>query len=435
MFCQNCGAELRLEAGFCAVCGASAPRPALRHESDESANKAQRLNDQSQRPKTSSRAYDPSAGSSLFGDASPRAAPQPDPRQIRSFQAIRQASGQRGSMRALAPAASLAVPPSPPSPDLPQPEAREQSAGVRASQAMPAQPPEVGHAPAAAPIAAPAVSPAAFTPPTQTNHHAPTRNTLPAMPALQNNLQVSANGYHPTSPLAPGGPIANGHTPGAPANGHAPQQASTAALFMGYAPQAGAASAPTRGFRVPRDLPNRLALLGLLGMFLSFLLPWVIISGSRTAPLSIGWPVVVPLAVIFAVACTILLPERTVYTRFFLALPFAFGCAALGSALVVFLVSSAIAANSVGITFLGVDIGFILFTLAALLLAVAGYFKFLRELPLLYTGQITLAPLPGTLGRPANPAPRPSGQQPMPNGFYPVNPAAARANDQRGPSA
>ena len=387
MFCQNCGAELRLEQGFCPVCGASAPRPMVRQEPDTRGNKATRLTGQPQRQNTSSRAHDPTAGSSLLGDAAQQAAPQHDPRQIRSFQAIRQASGQRGGMHSVAPVASLAIPAAPAEQQPPQ------------AQVVPAQTSETTPTPDALP---------AFTPSAQSASYAPPIHTAPGMPTIQENVQVAFNGYHPVSVAAP---IANGHAPSAPANGDAPHYANTGPLG-GLPAQVGVASASTKGMRIPRDRPNRLALVALAGMFISFLLPWVITSGSRVAPLSIGWPVMFPLAAIVGIAFTILLPERTLYARFILALPFAFGCFALGSALVIFLVSSAIAANTVGPAFLGVDLGFILFTLAALTLAIAGYFKFLRELPLLYAGQITLAPLSGMSGRPsAKSAPR----SPAPN--------------------
>lgn len=413
MFCQNCGAELRLEAGFCAVCGASAPRPQLRRESDDRENKATRLNTQPQQPGAGSRAYNPAAGSSLLGSATPRPPTQPDPRQIRSFQAIRQASGQRGSMRSLPPVASLTVPAAPPEP-----------APSQASAATPEPTPEAWPAPVITPAPTPSLSaPVAAPPvPAQANgHHIPPGTPGLAMPVAP--AQPISNGYHPT------GPIAISQAPLAQANGYA-QQPANSSVFIGYGPQA-ALSVSARGTRLPADIPNRLALGAIVGMLLSFFLPWVIISGSRATPLSIGWPVIVPLAAVVAVGLTILLPERTLYTRFILALPFAFGCFALGSALVVFLISSAIAANSVGTAFLGVDIGFILFALAALVLAAAGYFKFLRELPLLHAGHITLAPLPGMLGRgAANPA---APQHPSPNGVNPSSHTAAI--DQSEPSA
>ncbi len=376
MFCQNCGAELRAEAAFCAVCGASVPKPVLRQEGDERSSKSQRLSAPPQAASASSRAYNPASGPALAGPSA-HPAPQPDPRQIRSFQAIRQASGQRGGMRALAPAASLSVPSSPPEPP--------QSAAAPTPQAPPS-----------APLDAPAA-------PAHANGHAPA-------------VQTALNGYHPVSaPTAADAPApsANGHTPGAPAV------------------QYRAASAPARGgLRLPNDIPNRLALSALAGMFLSFLLPWVIFGGTRATPLSIGWPVLLPLAAIIAVGLTILFPERTLYTRFILALPFAFGCFALGSAFVIFLVSSAIAANSVGPAFLGVDIGFIFFVLAALMLASAGYFKFLRELPLLAAGQLRLAPLPAALaGHSASPAP------PAPDNANLASAGEAEPTDQRSPPA
>lgn len=391
MFCQNCGAELRLEEGFCPVCGASAPRPVLRQAAEER-SKAQPLNTPPQQQSASSRAYTPTAGSSLLGDTPTHHTAQPA-RQMPSFQAIRQASGQRGSARSLAPVASLAVPASPPEPPAPQPEIVQADAPIIASVPIP---------------------------PAYANGHAP---ALQALPLAQDTIQPHVNGYHPADTVVA-------------ANGHAPQYAHTLPLASSALP-ASAAISPTRSIRLPVDIPNRLALSALAAMFLSFLLPWVIISGARATPLSIGWPVLVPLAAILAVGLTILLPERTLYTRFVLALPFAFGCFALGSALVVFLVSSAIAANSVGAAFLGVDFGFIIFTLAAAVLASAGYFKLLRELPLLHAGRITLAPLPGGLGRvAANPAPRPPvAQQPTPNAINPSSAAGTIAADRSGPSA
>ncbi|HLW02556.1 MAG TPA: zinc-ribbon domain-containing protein [Ktedonobacterales bacterium] len=375
MFCQNCGAELRLEAGFCAVCGASIPRPVLRQELADRGNKPQRLTEQPQRQNAQNVSQQPSPGSSLLGDAPMSyTSSQADPRPVHSFQAIRQASGQRGSMRALPPVASLAVP--------------AESATLPEQMVPPPAQPEALPTPVA-PVAIPEQ-------PYQSNGHAPSMPTLAGMPTVQGNGQLSLNGFHPVGVAAPG---VNGHAQSGAANGSAPQDGSTAALFNGYAPMVRAANVPTSGIHLPNDIPNRLALSGLVGMFLSFFLPWVIINGSRATPLSVGWPVFLPLALIACVALTILTPERTLYARFVLALPFAFGCFALGSAFVVFLVSSAIAANTVGAAFLGVDIGFVFFAIASCVLASAGYFKLLRELPLLYTGQMTLAPLPGMLGR------------------------------------
>jgi hypothetical protein len=252
--------------------------------------------------------------------------------------------------------------------------------------------------------------------PYQSNGHSP------STPIAQGINQLAVNGYHPISVAAPG---MHGHALNGSVNGYAPQDINAAALFSVYTPQARAASVPASGIHLPKDIPNRLALSGLVGMLLSFFLPWVIISGSRATPFSVGWPIFVPLALILAVALTILAPEHALYTRFTLALPFASGCFALGSALVVFLVSSAIAANSVGVAFLGVDIGFVLFIIAACLLASAGYFKLLRELPLLYAGQIVLAPLPGLLGRASVNATQ----------HAPRSTASEGISDQRGPSA
>ncbi len=376
MFCQNCGAELRLEEGFCAVCGASVPRPALHQESAERGGMSPRLSSPRQSAPTASQ--QPFTGSSLLNGPASVPAAQADAQHVHSYQAIRQASGQRGNRRSLPPVASLAVPAAPATlPEQVMPPLEQ------APEASPAPDATLASlAPAAAPVAAPAL-------PAQSNGSAP---------ASQDSSQLALNGYHPVSLAAPSGPAANGHAPGVPVNSHAPQGAS-AAPFGGSSTPLRASSVAASSLHLPDDIPNRLALSGLAGMLLSFFLPWVIISGSRVTPLSVGWPVFVPLALLLGIALTILMPERALYTRFALALPFAAGCFGLGSAGVVFLVSSAIAANSVGVAFLGVDIGFILFTLAACLLACAGYFKLLRELPLLYAGQIVLAPLPGVLGR------------------------------------
>jgi hypothetical protein len=276
---------------------------------------------------------------------------------------------------------------------------------------------------------------AAPVPPAHPNRHAPALNPASVAPTAQNNIPGSLNGYHLVEPTAPARPGTNGHAPTAIGNGNLLQQAS--APISGAAPLSGSGGISIKGIRVPADIPNRLALSALACMFLSFLLPWVIIGGTRATPLSIGWPVIVPLAAILAVGATIVLPERTLYTRFILALPFAFGCFALGSALVVFLVSSAIAANTVGPAFLGVDIGFLFFTLASFLLASAGYFKLLRELPLLLAGHIRLAPLPAMLERlTSNPTPRPqTSQDSALTSPDPAHAEDAETIDHRGPSA
>ncbi len=405
MFCQNCGAELRLEAGFCAICGASAPRPQLHREPQQDReNKATRLSAQPQDQRAASTTPNVSAGSSLPGSspATSRPAPQPDPRQIRSFQAIRQASGQRANMHSLPPVASLAVPASPPAYKPPQ-----------APETLPPQPPAAWPAPTAAPAPVPSASVPypAYPAPAHSSGSAPASGPMPGASAPQNDPQPSSNGYHPAA-------ITNSLSPLAQANGHAPQSTATSTTFVGYSPRPAVAS---RGIHLPNDIPNRLALAAIAGMLLSFLLPWVIISGSRATPLSVGWPIIVPAVIIAAVGLTILAPERTLYARFFLALPFALGCFALGSAVIIFLVSTAIAANSVGTAFLGIDLGLLLFSVAALLLIISGYFKLLRELPLFQAGLITLAPLPGMLGRgAASPAPRVSGvQQPLPTDARP----------------
>jgi hypothetical protein len=413
MFCQNCGAELRSEAEFCAVCGASAPRPTLRPDPEDRSNKAQRLQAQLQSRSAPTSGQHPHTGSSLLGPAASQSAPQREPRQIRSFQAIRQASGQRGSMRSLAPAASLAVPSSLPEQPLAQPEAAPD-------------------APPVAPVVA-LSAPVVAVPPAPTNGHTPASPIVSAASTGQDNVQLYLNGYHPASAVAPG---ANGHTPAAPAAAYAPPLVTASAPANGYAPRYNTAQAAATGISLPANIPDRLILSALGCMFLSFLLPWVIISGARATPLGIGWPIIVPLAVILGTGLTILLPQRTRYTPFILALPFALGCFALGAALLVFLVSSAIAANSVGVAFLGVDIGFIFFALAAFVLACAGYFKLLRELPLLLAGHIRLAPLPGMLGRLASaPAQPPTPQHPMPNNAHHASAGPTESIDQTDPSA
>ncbi|HEY7348484.1 MAG TPA: zinc ribbon domain-containing protein [Ktedonobacterales bacterium] len=367
MFCQNCGAELRLEEGFCAVCGAGIPKPALHQEPETRRNKGQRLKAETEEKKTYNSAQYSHQGSSLLDPTPTSHAAQPDPRQIRSFQAIRQASSQRGSMRSLPPVASLAVPASAPRRDAAQEEVTPPlpTAFARGQD-------DLVEAEASAPLAAPSA-------PAATNGHAPT---------AQGDIRAILNGYHAVNAAAPGGPGANGHAdPGSASDsvGDSAEQPDTA-------------SVSASGLLLPGDVPGRVALSALLCMLLSFALPWVIIGGERATPLSLGWPVLVPLAVLIAVGLTLALPERTRYTRFVPALPFALGCFSLGSALIIFLISSAIAANSVGIAFLGVDIGYVLFALASLVLASAGYVKLLRELPLLLAGRLRLVPLPGMLG-------------------------------------
>jgi hypothetical protein len=67
-----------------------------------------------------------------------------------------------------------------------------------------------------------------------------------------------------------------------------------------------------------------------------------------------------------------------------------------------------------------------IFTLDAVIIASAGYFKLLRELPLLYAGRITLAPLPGSLGRVAT--------NPAPNRANPASTAGTEIINQSGPT-
>src|SRR5262249_13845316 len=160
--------------------------------------------------------YDPTAGSgSSLIQAATTPASQPDPRQIRSFQAIRQASGQRGGMRGLPPIASLAVPSAPSEPTPPQP-----------AEVLPAQPPQawpaldVNTAPLPAVVA-----------PIQSNGHAPVSNGTPIASVPLYAPQPHANGYHPTGPIATQAPVAA-------SNGYAPQVAN-ASVFTGYRPQAG----------------------------------------------------------------------------------------------------------------------------------------------------------------------------------------------------
>ncbi len=415
MFCQRCGGELRFEDAFCAVCGTPAPKPTLHQELEQRGRQGRRRDSEPLGNAVSSNGHTFGAGSNPPGSAA-----HIDPRQIRTFQAIRHASGQRGSMRALPPVASLAVPSSPAAPE---------------PAALPAQ---------AAPVVGagqPVVAPAPLA-----NGHQAMPLMAPVAPTLQNSVQPALNGYHPVGWATPAATASNGSAPAAPALPAAPgwgyvngsMPAAPATPGWGYAPQAAAPVAPgeqaaARGLRLPGDLPNRFSLAALVCMFFSFFLPWVIISGLRASALTIGWPIAISMAVIGATALTVLLPERTLYARFFLALPLAVGCFSLGSALIVFLLSSAIAANTVGATFLGVDIGFVIFTLAALVLTCAGYFKLIRELPLLVAGRLRLAPLPGMLGGlAANPAPPTQPQYPLPHtapsAAQPIPPQAPASN-------
>ncbi|GEM_PF-2543946 len=405
MFCQKCGAELRLDAGFCAVCGATIPKPILHQDEDV----------QPRRGRDTHRQRIPGASSSA-AQAAPRhapAAPLHTPTPLIStpptYQAIRHAA-QRGGARHLAPIASLQVPTPQAAPRATPPveepatrEALTQMGAQHAPFAAPSQPPEQ-----AQPVEAANIPAQGAGTPSQTII-APAASPVMRQPMGAPGQPVLVPGQALAAPLAPGSihPQSNGyHLVGWVMPAAAPSGNGTAAPVGSVPWQTTAASGSVR---LPADTPNRLALGALICMFASFFLPWVIIGNSRPTPLTIGWPVVIPLAVIAATGLTILLPERTLYTRFFLALPLALGCFALGSALLIFMMSSAIAINTVGGGFLGVDIGFAFFTLGAFVLASAGYFKLIRDLPLLMAGRLRLAPLPGAL----------RGLSTPPNGAYP----------------
>jgi len=449
MFCQHCGGELRFEDAFCAVCGTPAPRPTLHQEPEQRGRQGRRRDAEPLNGAVSSNGHASGAGFSLSGSNPPGSASHADPRQIRTFQAIRHASGQRGSMRALPPVASLAVPSSL---AAPEPAAPPSAAASAQAQSVWIAPPEQAVSlPMAGAQALSAVlnsqplvvagETGAVTPVSPANGHQPMMPMAPVALTPQSNGQPALNGFHPIGWAPPGAPASNSSAPAASGWGYVNGSAPAAPMMpgWGYAPQAAASVAPgyqaaANGFRLPGDLPNRFALAALVSMLLSFFLPWVIISGIRATALTIGWPMVIPMALIGITALTVLLPERALYARFFLALPLVVGCFALGSALIVFLVSSAIAANTVGGAFLGVDIGFVIFTLAALLLACAGYYKLIRELPLLLFGRLRLVPLPGMLGGlaatsgPRPPTPRTPPQFPAPYATYsPVQPMPPQA--------
>jgi len=374
MFCQHCGAELRTEAGFCAVCGATAPQPRLHADQPEP----------TERGRTPPDAKRPAAPTLPPLAAVPPASNAGDspPANVRpTYEAIRQASSYRGATRQVAPAASLEVRAVSPAPTA-QAGEQPQSAG-------------------------------------------------------QNGREPhSLNGTHPVGPTsaAPPSRLEAGGT-GGPSHTD-PSSGLEAGGTGGYTDQTLQSLAAVH---LPQDMPNRLVLVALACMFASFFLPWLIIGGVRATPLSVGWPVALPLVVILGAFLTVLLPERLLYARFLLALPLNLGCFALGAALLLFLLSSAVAANSVGVSFLGMDIGFALFVLAALVLTGAGYYKLLRELPLLQAGLIRLSPLPGVLGalfeRPA-PASPPAATHPLPSrASSPLTASAPLPLDQAGSAA
>jgi hypothetical protein len=374
MFCQQCGAELRVEAGFCAICGAEAPRPKLHIDQPEK-GKQKQPSAPTRQPKAAgdvpfSSAL-PSGSMTSGGRASSSLIPTKSPP---NYEAIRQASAYRGNTRHVAPIASLEV---------------RSSAEVSVPKAAA---PEVSPAESAAPAQERAISveQPEVAEPAQT---AAAGAGAPQYVVIgsQAPIVLSAASVVPLQPQ----PLQNGHH----LNGH--QQPAAVSRRAEDVPAGGSYTrqliGATRGIHLPQDVPNRIALGALAAMFLCFFLPWVIIGGNRDTPLSMGWPVALPLVVLAGAMLTILMPHRALYARFFLALPLGLGCFGLGCALLLFLLSSAIAANNVGASFLGVDIGFAFFVVAALALTIGGYYKLLRELPLLQSGQLRLAPLPGIL--------------------------------------
>ncbi len=387
MFCQQCGAELRVEAGFCAICGAAAPPPKL-HVDQPEKGKQKQPSAPARQPKAANDAPFSSALPSGSMTSGGRASSLIPTKSQPSYEAIRQASSYRGNARHVAPIASLEVRSSAESP------------------APKAAAPEVAPATSAAPVQERAILTE------QPEVAAPTQTAATGAPApqyvvigSQAPIVLSAASVVPLQPQ----PVQNGRH----LNGH--QQPAAAQRRAEDVPAGGSYTrqliGATRGVHLPQDVPNRIALGALAAMFLCFFLPWVIIGGVRETPLSIGWPVALPLVVLAGAMLTILMPGRALYARFFLALPLGLGCFGLGCALLLFLLSSAIAANNVGVSFLGVDIGFAFFVVAALALTIGGYYKLLRELPLLQAGQLRLAPLPGIL-RALSESPAPGSAQP-----------------------
>lgn len=347
MFCQNCGAELRPDTGFCGVCGAGAPAPRLHID-----------------PKQENKQSQPRSGASQTPPATGSRAPQAS---LTKSQPAYQSPLPRNVSRHVAPVASLEVPKSKASPSELLNPATPPPAPPTPGEAvvLPDAPASVQAAPAAATVPVEAASGVA----------APARPSASILPPVSPLTQQTLMGYYPA-----------GWVPIASTNGAAAQsqpEGYTVRLVRS-----------TTGLTLPRDTPNRVAAAALAGLLISFFLPWVIISGIRASALSVGWPIALPILLVASVGLTILLPERALYARFFLALPLMVGCFFLGCALLIFLLSSAIAANAVGPNFLGVDVGFVLFAAASLALAWAGYYKLVRELPLVTTGRLPLAPLP-----------------------------------------
>lgn len=400
MFCQQCGAELRGEAEFCALCGTAVPRPRLHIEpARETPGRGRLLPGQGS--SRYGRAPAP-APLSTFSAAQSKSRLVPDRAQP-SYEAIRQASGYRSAARQIAPIASLEVRPADSSP--------------APAQAGPAEAPDDGRS----------ADPAQAVPLHNGVAHGAALPT-PSNEARSPQLVPLASGQAASGREASLAPETSDQAPPG-SNGHHADAVVEVADRLNRPYEDVSAGSYTRQvlgatihFTLPGDIPNRVALGALLGMLLSFFLPWLILSNIRATPLSIGWPVILPLAVIVFTILTILAPNYTLYARFLLALPLGLGCFALGSALLLFLLSSALAANTVGASFLGVDIGFAFFVVAALVLTCAGYYKLIRELPLLQSGRLHLAPLPGMLRVLSERSMSVSSQRPAP-GQQPVSSA------------
>jgi hypothetical protein len=347
MFCQNCGAELRPDTGFCGVCGAGAPAPRLHRDSKQENKQSQPRSGAAQTPPPAT------------GTRTPQAA-------LEKSQPAYQSPLPRHAARHVAPVASL---------EVPRPKASPSELLSPTTPSAPPTPPLEGEAvvlPDAPPAPAASVAPAQASTPLP----APVQPVASIVPPVSPLTQQTLMGYYP----------AGGVVPAAIPNSGAPQsQPESYTLRLVRA---------TTGLTIPRDTPNRIAAGALLALLVSFFLPWIIISGIRASALSVGWPIVLPMLLVVGVGLTIVMPGRALYMRFFLALPVIVGSFFLGCALLLFLLSSAIAANAVGPNFLGVDVGFVLFAAASLALAWAGYYKLLREVPLVTTGRLPLAPLP-----------------------------------------
>ncbi len=349
MFCQNCGAELRPDSGFCGVCGTGAPAPRLHID-----------------PKQESKQGQARGGSAK---AQPATGSHPPQAAITKSQPTYQSPLPRNASRHVAPVASLEIPQAKASPsELLNPAVTPSATPPTQGEAvvLPDTPASIQ----AAPLAEAAPDEAPTPPPV------PVRPAPPVVPPVSALTQQTLMGYSPAGWVVP---VAS-------QNGGAHQnQPESYTLRLVQA---------TGTISIPRDLPNRVAAGALVALLVSFFLPWIIISGTRDSALSVGWPIALPMLLVAGIELTILLPQRALYMRFFLALPLIIGCFFLGSALLLFLWSSAVAANDVGPSFLGVDVGFVLFVAGSLALAWSGYYKLMRELPLAITGRLPLAPLP-----------------------------------------